>query len=278
MDEHIDYLLRNAELNVVEFSVDRRTKMETFDRVLPHYVMSYHKKGKAKLRVGDQTYAITPGTVICIPPNVKHDHYKESSEETVFLWWHFSFQITNVMDVLKMFHLPICFQLQNADQFEEVFLQFINTSEQARNLPSTILKQAKALELLYLILDSALVKRDLSMNSFQSETFLSILARMIQFPEKHISLESLANELHMHPTYISNRFKELFGKTPMQVQREMKIQKAKTLLETNGMSITEIAYALGFNVLQNFTRLFKSYVGISPSQYRDLNKKWREPN
>ncbi|WP_162463280.1 helix-turn-helix transcriptional regulator [Paenibacillus psychroresistens] len=275
MDGQLNFLLRNAELDVVEFDVHQRKEMKTFNRTLPYYVMSYHKKGSAKLRVGNQIHTITPGTVIYIPPNVEHDHYKDSHEETEFLWWHFTFQIVNVMDVMKLFQIPIAFRLHNSEYFEQVFEQFITSTSRSSSLPSSILKQAKALELLYIILDSALGKRDHISFNTQSLSFLDLLSRIVQHPEEQISLQSLSEEMHMHPTYICNRFKELFGKSPMQVQREIKMQKAKKLLESSEMTITELSQALGFSEVQNFTRLFKTYVGVSPTQYRNLNIKWR---
>ncbi|WP_375541021.1 helix-turn-helix domain-containing protein [Paenibacillus tyrfis] len=77
----------------------------------------------------------------------------------------------------------------------------------------------------------------------------------------------------MNPTYVSNHFKEMFGKSPILLHREIKIEKAKSLLKIQEMNITEISTSLGFNDIQTFTRLFKKYTGISPSQYKGLFNK-----
>ncbi|MBO0794265.1 MAG: helix-turn-helix domain-containing protein [Ktedonobacteraceae bacterium] len=280
MENQLELLLKHAELQVVEFNVHQRREMQTFNRTLPYYILSYHKKGYAQLRVGDQHYTVAPGMVICIPPYVEHDHYKGTHEESVFLWWHFKFQIAGVVDVMKMFSLPLIFRLHDSERFEQVFHQFMESTAPSRYLPSTILKQAKAWELLYIILDSVIELDEADdsegMVHIPSQSFLSILCQIVQHPERQLSLQGLADELHMHPTYICNRFKELFGKSPIQMQREMKIQRAKTLLETTELPVTKISQVLGYNEVQNFTRLFKSYVGVSPSQFRNLNIRWRE--
>ncbi|WP_404810029.1 helix-turn-helix domain-containing protein [Metabacillus halosaccharovorans] len=95
---------------------------------------------------------------------------------------------------------------------------------------------------------------------------------MIQSSDGELTLKELSEKYHLHPTYISNRFKELFGKSPIQIHKEVRINKSKTLLNSTEMSITDIAYSLGFSGIPNFTRLFKSYVGISPTQYRNMSK------
>ncbi|MBW7454356.1 AraC family transcriptional regulator [Paenibacillus sepulcri] len=268
----LKYLLGHAELKVLDFNIHTRTEMKTFGRSLPCTMMSYHKKGEARLSVNGSTYNIVPGTVVYIPPNVRHDHYKTSHEETVFLWWHFNYEIANIVDVLKLFQIPHTFKLRDSDRFENVFRQFRDLTDHSGILPSTILKQAKAMELLYLLLDNA-VSGDEVFADPPAVNFLGILAKIVQHPERPISLQQLADELHMHPTYICNRFKELFGKSPIQAQKELKIQKAQTLLQTTELSVTEISQMLGFSEIQNFSRLFKTYIHVSPLEYRAVYKK-----
>lgn len=276
MHKQIDRLLQSAELSIVEFDLHIRNEMKTFNRSLPFYVMSYHKIGEAILRVGEEIYKIKPGTVAIIPPNIEHDHYKETDEETVFLWCHFTYEIGNVIDVLKLFNFPITFNLKNSEEFERVFMEFKEINQKDDFLSKTILTKAKSHEMLYLLLESIMNSKNDLFHQSQSECFLCMLTQFIKNPDKDVSLNDLSTQYHLHPTYISNRFKELFGKSPIQVQRELKIDRAKKLLRSTQLSVTEIAHSLGFQGIPGFTRLFKSYVGISPSQYRTLNKRWSE--
>jgi AraC family transcriptional regulator of arabinose operon len=262
-------LLRNAQLEITDFDIHVRKEMKTVKRSVPSYVVSYHKKGEAKLKIGNEIYDIKPGSVIYIPPHIEHDHYKTSNDETVFLWWHFTYKIAGVFDALRMFTIPYVFQLNNTEQFESVFHQIKEAMDDEKPL-SPILKQAKSLELLYILLNNALLE---NRPDALSEPFAKLLATIIQNPKRRLSLKQLSEEFHMHPTYISNRFKELFGKTPIQAHKEIRIHQAKTLLETSEMSVTEIAMETGFSEIQNFTRLFKSHAGCSPLQYRNLVKK-----
>ena len=270
--DQLKFLLGHAELKVLEFDTHTRTEMKQFGRCVPYAIMSYHKTGEAKLRIDDTVHHIGPGTVVYIPPNVEHDHYKCTPEATVFLWWHFDYKIANLVDVLQLFHIPQTFKLKNNDQFEYVFQQFMDSTQDAKILPSTVLKQAKAMELLYILLDNAISEEDAFIDT-PSENFIDVLAKIVRHPERPLSLQQLAAEMHMHPTYICNRFKELFGKSPIQTQKELKIRKAQTLLQTTELSVTEISELLGFNEIQHFSRLFKSYIRVSPLEYRSIYKK-----
>ncbi|HZG56110.1 AraC family ligand binding domain-containing protein, partial [Paenibacillus sp.] len=157
MDRWHDSLLRKAQLEIDAFDIHVRREMNTVRRTSSHYIVSYHKTGEAKLRIGKDVFDIKPGSVITIPPNVEHDHYKTSSDETVFLWWHFTYKIAGVFDALRMFSIPYVFQLRDTDAFERVFHQLKDVLGDKQPL-SSILKQAKALELLYLLLNNALLE------------------------------------------------------------------------------------------------------------------------
>jgi AraC family transcriptional regulator, arabinose operon regulatory protein len=272
MLDNLNSILENSELNILEFNFHTRTELDYRNRDLPFYIMSYHKQGSAKLKIGDETYPLEPGSVMLMPPHVIHDHYKDSPEETVFLWWHFHFTIGNVIDVFKLFDLPYVFKLENPETFESIFVEYMDFATKESYLPTKILEKAKALELLYHLLVGAMAQRNTKAMEHHSGGFLDILAHLVNFPEEDISLGTLSKQLNMHPTYVSNRFKELFGKSPIQVQREMRMDKAKTLLKSSDLPVNQVAEATGFQTVPSFSRLFKSYVGVSPSQFRQLNR------
>lgn len=270
-DELISSLIKAAELKVLQFDVHCLRSMNYRNRTFQHYyMMTYVRKGSAKLRVGDHIYEIAPGTVIFIPTLLEHDQYKDSDEETEFLWWHFTYKIQNLIDIVPFFQIPYIYPLQNRESFERVFDEFMQAATREDYIPNIILHKAKSLELLYLLMDNAFQGVDATDFRHLPHSFLTLLLRIVTKPEDPLSLTGIARDMHMNPTYVSNHFKALFGKPPIALHRELKIAKAKSLLETQEMNITEISQSLGFNDIQTFTRLFKKYTGISPSQYMRL--------
>ena len=78
-------------------------------------------------------------------------------------------------------------------------------------------------------------------------------------------------ELNMSTSYLSDLLKKETGKSIKEHINELLVDKAKTILLNTNSSISEVAYQLGFDYPQSFTRLFKNKTGISPNEYRRLN-------
>lgn len=89
------------------------------------------------------------------------------------------------------------------------------------------------------------------------------------FPVKGLpGVQFLSDELNMSPQYMRSVLKTLTGQTTQQHIHEKLIEKAKEKLSSTPLSVSEIAYGLGFEHSQSFSKLFKSKTGISPLEFR----------
>ena len=82
------------------------------------------------------------------------------------------------------------------------------------------------------------------------------------------TVQYIAEQLNISPKYLSSLLKVLTGQNTQQHIHEKLIEKAKEKLSTSDLSISEIAYALGFEHLQSFSKLFKTKTNISPLEFR----------
>jgi len=71
--------------------------------------------------------------------------------------------------------------------------------------------------------------------------------------------------------YLSDLLKKETGKTAQEHIHSHMIEAAKTILLDSEESIQSIAYSLGFEYPQHFTKLFKNKTGLSPSEYRNVS-------
>ena len=82
------------------------------------------------------------------------------------------------------------------------------------------------------------------------------------------SVQYIAGSLNVSPGYLSGLLKMLTGQSTQQHIHDKLIDKAKEKLSTTGLSVSEIAYGLGFEHPQSFSKLFKTKTNFSPSEYR----------
>lgn len=78
----------------------------------------------------------------------------------------------------------------------------------------------------------------------------------------------LASQLNLSVKYLSDCLKQLTGQTTQQLIHEKLIEYAKDMLATTELSISEIAYLLGFEYPQSFSKLFKNKTSQTPVEYR----------
>lgn len=79
---------------------------------------------------------------------------------------------------------------------------------------------------------------------------------------------SIAESLNISTNYLGSLLKQLTGQTTQQHIHEKLISKAKEKLSTTELSVSEIAYELGFEHPQSFSKLFKSKTNLSPLEFR----------
>lgn len=86
--------------------------------------------------------------------------------------------------------------------------------------------------------------------------------------DEQIIMQNVALELQISYGWFRKMFKLYTGMAPQQYLIQLKIEKAKMLLNDLNKSVKEIAYELNFEYPLNFSKLFKEKVGLSPKQYR----------
>lgn len=99
-----------------------------------------------------------------------------------------------------------------------------------------------------------------------------IITQMIRFLQHNLaedmSLNRLSEEFHLSPQYISQLFKSEIGVNFLAYLTNQRMEKAKRLLISTSLGISEISIQCGYADYRVFTKTFKKNIGITPSQYR----------
>lgn len=116
---------------------------------------------------------------------------------------------------------------------------------------------------------------NISLNYNQSRQQISKLKAVLAYIrdnyEAQITLEELADIAEMSPRYFCRAFSAMTGKTPIAYLNYYRIECAGEFLKLTDKTVTEIAISCGFNDMSYFSKQFKRYKSITPSQYRRIN-------
>lgn len=91
--------------------------------------------------------------------------------------------------------------------------------------------------------------------------------------DNDISIEKMAENLHITPAYLTRKFKQEMCVSPKQYLLNKRIEYAKELLENTDATVFEIASLAGFSDQLYFSRIFKKKENMTPTEYRQT-KKW----
>lgn len=100
----------------------------------------------------------------------------------------------------------------------------------------------------------------------------AILLYCSEHYNEDITLERIAENTHMSKYYISHIFSKEIGISMPEYINTLRIRDAESLLKQGEMSITEVAFAVGFNSLRSFNRHFFAQTGKTPRQTRNADK------
>jgi AraC-like DNA-binding protein len=96
--------------------------------------------------------------------------------------------------------------------------------------------------------------------------------RMDGAPDEQWPVSRLGRVSGISEAHFARSFKQAFGTPPHRYLLTRRVERAKALLRDTDLTVTEIAFAAGWNSLGTFTRTFRDVTGQSPSQCRQAQK------
>ncbi len=205
-------------------------------------------------------YVLKNGDFIIYPPNIYQKYALKS--EGKYLWIHFAGHSVN--EILSEANLS--FGVHRALSAPTVArANFESLISYYHGVQNTRLSYS-FLKLLYNL-------SELESNSSRiSENISKTVSYINTNYEKKITLDELAEISGYSKSRFMNVFSKAIGMTPIKYLNKIRISCAAELLASDGQSISEIAFACGFDDSLYFSRAFKKIYGISPSEFREKNK------
>lgn len=243
------------------------------------------KKGCLFLAEEGQEYEISKNQMFILLPDKHHYSWKPCQEDTGFYWLHFyttsewKQSETASIFVSKLpipelhfhqcsytLHLPKYADVKEPELIFELFQNILDSTvpKSGNDIWKT---EQLFLKFLHYIENLGTHKDRMTLLAEQVQIYLE------KHLDQNISNEELESHFHLHKNYLARSMKATFGKTPLEVLLEMRINYAKQYLIRTDYNIQKIAKLVGFNSEIYFSSCFKRCVGLSPRDYR---KKYEE--
>jgi AraC-like DNA-binding protein len=225
----------------------------------------------------DEPFAIDSGVFFMLPRNTPHTWLNDGPHTAATMglyidtenpgqWPAQSGVAQCCRDLDKLVTQPHRFNVARDPQLQHAFWQAVDylTSEQHRSVAAVV---GNLWQLLGLIVER--LQPDSAPSTAENGIAQKIRRMLLTRVNEQLTIERIADEVHVSPTIAKTAFREIFGCGIKTYFNQLKIWQAKRLLCDSNRTIDQISRELGFSSASHFSRAFLAQTGQSPSSFRE---------
>ena len=274
-------------ISVIDYSTIECVKeIQAKNWIFDFYNISIKRGVNAKLKYGQQQYDFDEGVMFFISPNQVfgiepiQNHTEKRTGWMLLIHPDFLLHTTlaHIIKKYEYFDYSVNEALFLSEKEEEILKDIIKNIEQECNenidkfSQNIIISQIETL----LNYSERFYQRQFITRKNTNHQILDKLEQVLSdyFDNSNLienglpTVHDIAKTLNVSPNYLGSLLKILTGQSTQQHIHEKLIEKAKEKLSTTNLSVSEIAYELGFEHSQSFSKLFKTKTNLSPLQFR----------
>lgn len=248
--------------------------------LLNFYKISYKKNLTGKIKYGQHYYDFDEGGLSFVSPNQvisSAENEKDYSGYTLLIHPDFiaNYPLATKIKSFGYFSYSTNEALFLSDKEKQIiFSVFENIKEELNNNIDDFSQDVLIAHLEVLLnYSNRFYKRQFITRKAVNSDLLTQMEQLLNnyFEQETAGLptvEYLANQLNVSPRYLSDMLRSLTGQNAQQHIHEKLIEKAKEYLTATNMSVSEIAYELGFEHSQSFNKLFKKKTNLTPTEFK----------
>ena len=275
-------------MSLIDYSkIDHRTNVEEIVTTPDFYAIGFKKNIPAKFRYGQSYFDFDEGVMSFFSPNqvihyepIKTNFNEQPSGWLLFIHPDFLWNTTLAKSIqhFDFFGYAINEALFLSEDEEKIMAQIFENINKEYNSSIDELSKDIIVAQIELLLNYAkrFYKRQfITREKINHEILTKLEMVLSDYFNQRETLESglpsvqfIANQLNVSPNYLSSLLKQLTGKSTQVHIHEKLIEKAKEILSTSSLTVNEIAYELGFERPESFSRLFKKKTNQTPLEFR----------
>lgn len=273
-------------ISIIKFEDIKRNQASPINITNDFYSIALKKDFNAKLKYGQQEYDFDEGVLHFMSPKQVLSFEFRTDEELNHKGWlllvHPDFlwntPLSKKIKEYEYFDYKINEALHLSDKEEKMIIGVIQSIAQEYQANIDHFSQDVIIAQLALLLtySERFYQRQFTTRKITNHTILNQFEDLLSaYYSKGNLIENtiptvqyFANELNLSANYLSRLLKNLTGQSTKHFIQDKVIELAKERLSTTDLSVSEIAYELGFEHIQSFSKLFKSKTDFTPSEFR----------
>jgi AraC-like DNA-binding protein len=252
------------------------TEGMTGNMFLEDHMLMFVLEGVYQVRFGEEEHTVRKGQMVLLKKSilVQYKKYGEPGNENKLDYMLFFLKEELLRDWLKMAELPEATQgipesisVENVTPRLQGYLESLRPYFGETGHIDRGLLRIKLLELLFDLANAnpKLMRQMLQLKQPLRANIPETIEANVLNP---VSLADLAYLSGRSLSSFKRDFQAIYNMPPSQWIRERRLERARDLLSTTAMSVTEVCYATGFEAIGHFSRLYKEHFGHSPSTLR----------
>ncbi|MCS3869328.1 AraC-like DNA-binding protein [Chryseobacterium ginsenosidimutans] len=272
-------------ISLVHFNEDNpfNTEMAPIYDVLSFYKITFITKNSGRLKYGQDYYDYNEGSMLFLAPNQLVGSTDYNSKTYCYLLLiHPDFllghPLAKKIKQYGYFSYSSNEALHLSDTEKEIILSVYQIMEKELNSRVDEFSQEVMIAQIELMLSYVnrfykrqfITRKAVNNDILQkTETILNDYLNNQESLHRGVpTVQYLSDQLNISPGYLSDMLRSLIGQNTQQYIHEKLIEKAKERLTTTELTVSEIAYELGFEHPQSFSKLFKTKTNVSPLEFR----------
>lgn len=221
--------------------------------------------GEFKLITDGINKIIRQGQMVLIPAGLPVTCEKTAENKLFKYWVKFTSDInsTNIFNLIKTDYI---ITIDDQKAAEDLFYYMIFKNNCVASEAQIMYRNAYLMMILALYIDNA-ATGGITLTHSEID-FAKIISYMYDNMHTDISISDISSIAHLSNDYFSQLFKKNFLVSPIKFLNEMRIERAKELLEEYDLTIAEVASKVGFNDISYFNKTFKEIIGYSPKNQK----------
>ncbi|QGQ97291.1 AraC family transcriptional regulator [Paenibacillus psychroresistens] len=246
------------------------SKLDLQNCLFSHWIISYVKEGYVRTTTRGESHYAKAGDIMLHPPHLPFAEYSETKGD--HLWIQVSLLCSHHFDLLQLYRVSPIVTISDFKGYEAVFLKLMTAWEDQGAAFRDLKLTSAMLQLTEQIMvgweNAGSPKRSEAFNS-SGDRFSDLVGQMSLRLHQKVSREDLAAQVCLSSNYMDRVFQQQYGLTPMQMLREMRLNRAKQLLEQTTDTLESIASQCGLTDASYLCKQFKKQFSKLPTEYRE---------